>query len=216
MTQRELQKNSPYKAAMTGCGFMVDEMTRVLPLLMADNANSLLKTEVENNELLMIATKTTRDRAVAEFKRRYKSVPRSFWEAYLNMSPKMQVLTMFFVNLKTYKIFFDFQIEVVLRKWNSFNQTVTKNDLLSELSIIACNDEFVDTWSEETRDRVVVSFMSVLRKVGFINNKDSYIHPLNDYTDDELKFFARIGEPWFLEAILLPQYRINNIKAEAI
>ena len=214
--QNELKRKSPYKAAMTGCGFMVDEMTRVLPLLMADDANALLKNEVENNELLMIATKTTRDRAIAEFKRRYKSVPRSFWEAYLNMSSKMQVLAMFFVNLKTYKIFFDFQIEVVLRKWNSFNQTITKNDLLSEISNIACNDEFVDSWSEETRGKIASSFISLLRKVGFLNEKNSDIHPLNDYSDDELKFFTQIGEPWFLEAILLPQYRINNIKAEAV
>ena len=69
MTQRELQKNSPYLAGMTGYGFMLDEMNRILSLLMADNSDALLKQEIENNELLLIATKITRSRAIPEFKR---------------------------------------------------------------------------------------------------------------------------------------------------
>ena len=214
MTPRELQKNSPYTSAMTGCGFMLDEMTRILPLLMAEGSNALLKQEIENNEYLLIATKTTRSRAVPEFKRRYNAVSRDFWEKYLELTPKMQLLAMFFILLKAYKIYFDFQVEVVRNKWNSFNQTVTKNDLLSALSDIACNDEFVDSWSDETRDRVVAGFLAVIRRVGFIQGKSDELHEL-DYTDSELAFFVRIGEPWFLDAILIPPYRIDAIKSLA-
>lgn len=213
MTQRELQKNSPYSAGMTGCGFMIDEMNRILPLLMADNSDALLKQEIENNNLLLIATKTTRSRAIPEFKRRFNSVPRSFWKVYLTLSSKMQTLAMFFVLLKAYRIYFDFQIEVVLRKWNSFEQTVTKNNLFAALSDIACNDAFVDSWSDDTRGKIASAFLSVLRKVGFITEKTNDLHSLDGYTDDELKFFVQIGEPWFLEAILLPQYRIDSIKS---
>ena len=213
MTQRDLQKNSPYSAGMTGCGFMIDEMNRILPLLMDDNSDVLLKKEIESNDLLLIATKTTRRRAVPEFKRRYTSMPRSFWEEYLSQSPKMQTLAMFFALLKAYRIYFDFQIEVVLKKWNSFDQTVTKNNLLATLADIACNDPFVDTWSDDTRGKIASAYLSVLRKVGFISEKTNDLHALEEYTDYELKFFVRIGEPWFLEAILLPQYRIDSIKS---
>ncbi|MBD5357712.1 MAG: DUF1819 family protein [Bacteroides sp.] len=216
MTQRELQKKSPYTAGMTGCGFMIDEMNRILPLLMEDNSDALLKQEIESNELLLITTKTTRCRAVPEFKRRYTSMPRSFWEKYLMLSPKMQNIAMFLVLLKAYRIYFDFQIEVVLRKWNSFDQTVTKNNLLAALSDIACNDAFVDSWSDDTRGKIASAFLSVLRKVGFIPEKANDLHSLDNYTDEELKFFVQIGEPWFLEAILLPQYRIETIKSIAL
>ena len=164
MTQRELQKNSPYTAGMTGCGFMVDEMTRALPLFMSEDSDALLKQEIQNNEILLMPTLVTRQKAVREFTRRFKAVPLSFWETYLTLSPKMQILAMFFVLLKAYKLYFDFQVEVVRNKWNSFNQTVSKNDFLAAISDIACNDEFVDSWSDNTRDRVASAFLSVLRK----------------------------------------------------
>jgi hypothetical protein len=214
-TQRELQQNSPYSAAMTGCGFMLEEMTRVLPLLMADGSDALLKQELDRNEYLLISNLNTRKRAIPEFKRRFNAVPRSFWKEYINLSPKMKTLAMFFVQLKAYKIYFDFQVEVVRHKWNSFSHTVTKNDLLSCLSDIACNDRFVDSWSDNTREKIAAAYLTVLRKVGFLDEKGNDIHPI-EYSDNELRFFVQIGEPWFLDAILLPQYRIDTIKSMII
>lgn len=215
MTQRELQKNSPYTAGMTGCGFMVDEMTRVLPLFMSEDSDVLLKQEIQNNEVLLIASLKTRQRAVSEFNRRFKAVPLSFWETYLTMAPKMQILAMFFVLLKAYKLYFDFQVDVVRNKWNSFNQSVSNNDFLAAISDIACNDEFVDSWSDSTRKKVASSYMSILRKVGFISDKDGDLRQL-EYSDEDLSFFVRIGEPWFLDAILIPPYRIETIKSIAL
>ena len=215
MTQRELQKNSPYTAGMTGCGFMVDEMTRALPLFMSEDSDALLKQEIQNNEILLMPTLVTRQKSVREFTRRFKAVPLSFWETYLTLSPKMQILAMFFVLLKAYKLYFDFQVEVVRNKWNSFNQTISKNDILAAISDIACNDEFVDSWSDNTRDRVASAFLSVLRKVGFISDKDGDLRQLK-YSDEDLSFFVRIGEPWFLDAILIPPYRIETIKSIAV
>lgn len=215
MTQRELQKNSPYTAGMTGCGFMVDEMTRVLPLFMSEDSDALLKQEIQNNEVLLIASLKTRQRAVSEFNRRFKAVPLSFWETYLTLSPKMQILAMFFVLLKAYKLYFDFQVEVVRNKWNSFNQSVSNNDFLAAISDIACNDEFVDSWSDSTRKKVASSYMSILRKVGFISDKDGDLRQ-PEYSDEDLSFFVHIGEPWFLDAIMIPPYRIETIKSIAL
>ena len=42
---------------------MINEMTAVLPLLMSDDADALLKDEIINNNLLKINTETTRCRA---------------------------------------------------------------------------------------------------------------------------------------------------------
>lgn len=215
MTQRELQKRSPYTASMTGCGFMVDEMTRVLPMLMAEDSDDLLKKEMQENKVLMMPSVKTIKNALGEFNRRFKAVPRSFWEIYLTMSPKMQTLAMFYVMLKAYRLYFDFQVDVVREKWNSFNQTVTKNDLLSTLSDLACKDEFVDSWSDTTRKKIASGFLSVLRKVGFLTDKGNDLRQL-EYSDEELSFFVRIGEPWFLDAILIPQYRIETIKSCAL
>lgn len=197
---------------MTGCGFMLDEMTRLLPLLMAEDSDALLKHEAEANEYLMVGTKATRMRMLPEFKRRYNAVPRGFWEQYLELSPRMQLLAMYYVLLKAYRIFFDFQVDVVRTKWQSFSRVVTNNDLLAALSDIACRDPFVDSWTDATRKRVAAAFRTAMRQVGFISGASDELREL-DYADSELAFFARIGEPWFLDAILLPKYRIDAIKS---
>lgn len=215
MTQRDLRRNSPYTAGMTGCGFVVDEMTRMLPLFMAEDSDALLKQEIQNNEVLLIPSLKTRQRVISELNKRFRAVPSTFWESYLTLGPQMQVLAMFFVLLKTYRLYFDFQVDVVRNKWNSFNQTVSNNDFLAAISDIACNDEFVDTWSDSTRAKIASSFLSILRRVGFISNKDGDLRQL-EYSDEDLAFFVRIGEPWFLDAILIPPYRIETIKSIAL
>lgn len=145
--------NSIYTAAMTGCGFMPDEMSALLPLLLSDDADALLKKETEENNLLLIKSESSRKRTVYEFKRRFNAVPRSFWEWYDTLSADTKRWAMFYVNLKTYRLYFDFQINVVLDRWRSISQEVTYSDIQSEIYQIAANDEFVDSWSEDTVGR---------------------------------------------------------------
>lgn len=70
--------NSPYSASVTGCGYMLDEMNNILPLLMSPEQDALLKKEIIENKYLMMNTENTRKRAVAEFRLRYNSVPPAF------------------------------------------------------------------------------------------------------------------------------------------
>lgn len=46
--------NSPYSASVTGCGYMLDEMNNILPLLMSSEQDALLKKEIIENKYLMI------------------------------------------------------------------------------------------------------------------------------------------------------------------
>ena len=66
---------SPYTAAITGCAFLYNEFMRILPLLMAENVESLLKEEVLNNRLLQVNSQKARQTFITEFKRRYRAVP---------------------------------------------------------------------------------------------------------------------------------------------
>jgi hypothetical protein len=209
-----MKNNSPYSAAITGCGFMIDEMTAVLPLLMSDNADALLRDEKINNRLLKINTEQTRKKAITEFKRRYKSMPLSFWKDYLDMSPQAQNVAMFFVILKAYRICFDFQVNVVIKKWNSVSQSVTFNDVFMQMMEIAADDAFVDSWSDATKRKVVGSYLTILRKVGILDDSDA-LHPVS-LPDADFAFYLTIGEPWFLEACLLQPYEIERIKDSAL
>lgn len=193
---------------------MIDEMTAVLPLLMSDNADALLRDEKINNRLLKINTEQTRKKAITEFKRRYKAMPLSFWKDYLDMSPQAQNIAMFFVVLKAYRICFDFQVNVVIKKWNSVSQSVTFNDVYMQMMEIAADDPFVDSWSDATKRKVVGSYLTILRKVGILDDSDA-LHPVS-LPDTDFAFYLTIGEPWFLEACLLQPYEIERIKDSAL
>ena len=200
---------------MTGCSFMHNEMKAMLPLLLSPDADTLLKKEISENNILLIKSETSRKKAVLEFKRRFNAVPREFWEWFATVSDSTQLLAMFFVNLKTYRIFFDFQVNVVLNNWNGISRTVTYNDILSEFYQISASNAFVDSWSKETKDRITSSFITLLRKVGLLDAKTSELRS-PQVNEEEFAYFLKIKEAWFLDACLLEPYVINRIKSYAL
>ena len=200
---------------MTGCSFMHNEMKAMLPLLLSPDADTLLKKEISENNILLIKSETSRKKAVLEFKRRFNAVPREFWEWFATVSESTQLWAMFFVNLKTYRIFFDFQVNVVLNNWNGISRTVTYNDILSEFYQISASNAFVDSWSKETKDRITSSFITLLRKVGLLDAKTSELRS-PQVNEEEFAYFLKINEAWFLDACLLEPYVINRIKSYAV
>ena len=200
---------------MTGCSFMHNEMKAMLPLLLSPDADTLLKKEISENNILLIKSETSRKKAVLEFKRRFNAVPREFWEWFATVSESTQLWAMFFVNLKTYRIYFDFQVNVVLNKWNGISRTITYNDILSEFYQISASNAFVDSWSKETKDRITSSFITLLRKVGLLDAKTSELRS-PQVNEEEFAYFLKINEAWFLDACLLEPYVINRIKSYAV
>lgn len=204
--------NSPYTAAITGGGFLFSETNALLPLLQSAEREALLKDEKVNNRLLKINAETSRYRAIVEIARRYDTMPPSFWVDYQSMNETDQQVALFFVILKTYKICFDFHVNVTMRKWNSISKTVVYDDIAMEFSEVAARDEFVDSWSDKTKRKVASSYLTILRKVGMLDNNDR-LHPLSAENFD---YYILTGEPWFLESCLLQPYQIDNIKKQLL
>jgi hypothetical protein len=207
-----MEKNSPYSAAITGGGFLFEETNVLLPLLLSDDRESRLKDEKINNRLLRINAESSRYRAIMEISRRFDAMPKSFWEDYQAMSEEEQRVALFFVILKTYKICFDFHVNVTMRKWNSIRKSVTYEDIEMEFNEISARDEFVDSWSHLTKRKVATAYLTMLRKVGILDNEDN-LHPLSA---SNYGYYFQIGEQWFLEACLLQPYQIENIKKQYV
>ena len=207
-----MYKESPYTAAITGGGFLFTETNALLPLLQSPDRESLLKDEKLNNRLLQINAETSRNRAIMEIARRYDAMPVSFWNDYLAMNEADQQVALFFVILKTYKICFDFQINVTMRKWNSISKQLVYEDIEMEFSEVSARDEFVDSWSDNTKRKVASAYLTVLRKVGILDKEDN-LHPLSASNFD---YYITNGEQWFLEACLLQPYQIDNIKKQLV
>lgn len=206
------KNNSPYTAALTGGGFLFEETLTLLPLLQAENSEELLQEEKVNNNLLHINAETARSRNIHEIKRRYQTMPPLFWDDFKKMSDNDKVVALFYVILKTYKICFDFHVNVTMRKWNSISKSIDKEDLMMEFNEISAKDDFVDSWSDTTKGKVTGAYLTILRKVGMLD-KENHLHSL---TCDNYGYYLAKGEPWFLEACLLQPYEINNIKKSMI
>lgn len=205
--------DSPYTASITGCGFMYEEMRALLPMLMSPDRDSLLKEELQTGEHLMMSSENARSRAIPEFVKRYNAVPKSFWTWFLTLDDRSQRVAMFYVILKTYKIVFDLHINVVMEHWRGVDQRVTKNDLKMEFNEISARDAFVESWSENTKDRVASAVCSILRKVGLMEEKGFDLKSI-DFSEIDSSFYIRNNELWFLEACFLQPYEVQKIKED--
>ena len=208
---RVTKHNSPYSAAFTGCGFMLNETVVLLPILQSPDVDALLRSEVEDNKLLQLGKAKTRARNITEIRRRFNAVPRSFWDWFAQLPSESQKCALFFVLLKTYHLVFDFQLNVVLPQWRSASQTLSKSDLMMRLNEIAANDDFVDGWSDQTKGRVCTGFLSFLREAGMLDRETDVLHR-PQMAEEDFAHFIAIGEGWFLEACLLQPFEINRIK----
>jgi len=207
--------NSPYTAAITGGGFLYYEFRRILPVLMSPEVERLLRDEIENNLILQINSVSSRKRFLAEFKRRFASVPLHFWQAWQGWSETGQRAGLFYAILKTYKLVFDFHFNVTIKHWNSIDHQLTRSDIMMEFNEIAAHDEFVDSWSDNTKDRCASAYLTILRQTGLLTEKTNELQSIHP-DDSELEYYFRSGEEWFLEACLLYPYEINEIKSKLL
>ena len=203
-----MKHNSPYTAAFTGGGFLFEETDTLLPLLQSEDSKALLREEKVNNNLLHINAETSRQKVICEVKRRYEAMPGSFWNDYREMNDRNRIVALFYVILKTYKICFDFQVNVTMKKWNGISRRVDSTDMMMELGEIAARDAFVDSWSDKTKHKVASAYTTILRKTGMLDT-DNRLRPLSC---SNFGYYLTIGEPWFLEACLLQPYEIEKIR----
>lgn len=191
---------SKYSASMTGCGFVFNEFNSVLPLLMSSNSKELMKQEVINNQYLMMNSENTRKRCVSELQKRFAAVPESFWQYYMNLTDEDKRIALLYSLLKAYAVLKDLHQNVVQPQWNSIDKTLNGDNLLVEIYNIASSDEFVDSWSEQTKQKIVSWYQTVLFQVGMLSRADQRLRQVR-LVDDT--WFHEEGETWFLEACLI-------------
>lgn len=203
---------SPYKASLTGGGFLFEETNLLLPLLMSSDRAVLIKNEILNNNVLHINSESARKRNVSEIIRRFDNMSISFWQDYNSMSEDDQRVAIFYVIMKTYKIVFDFHINITIKKWYSSSKTVERNDLMMELNEISANDPVVDSWTDKTKSKVASTYLSILRHVGMLD----FENHLQVLKCSNFDYYINLGETWFLEACLLLPYQIDDIKKKML
>lgn len=205
------KRHSSYSAAFTGGGFLFVEMDGLLPLFLSPDSAELVKEEIAKNEILHINSESSRKRIVAELKRRFDAVPTEFWTRYGGLNDKVRKVSLFYVLLKTYKILFDLHVNVTVKRWQCSKTSVSLPDMRMEFNKIASRDEFVSSWSEETRDKVTSSYLTILRKVGILDANSDGLRRV-PLTSIDSTYFIEQGESWFFEACLMMPFEIKNLQ----
>lgn len=207
--------NSPYSASFTGAAILFTDMNVAVKMLLEDDSPETIKALKTDASLIKIKSETARRRVTAEFLKRFRAVPKSFWARYISLPEDEQRLALLYVILKTYRLLFEFQINLVIPKYNSPDRVLTKNDVNMALNEVASRDAFVDSWTEETRDRASSQYLTMLRQCGFINDVTDELQTPS-IADEAYVWYIQTGEIWFLQACLLPGYKIEQLKQLAV
>lgn len=207
--------NSQYSASFTGATMLYSEMNTVIKMLMESDTPETVKALRTDVQYLMIKSARSRERVTSELVKRFRTMPLSFWQNYLTLGEREQRLALFFVILKTYKILFEFQVNLAIPKYNSVDRVLTKNDAYAALSEIASRDEFVDSWTDETRDRVASHYVTMVKQAGLSDEVSGELKT-PDVSDVDFLPYIKSGDVWFLQACFLPAYKIEQIKQLAI
>lgn len=208
-------KKSPYSASFTGATMMYSEMNIIVNMLLEDNSPGTVKKLKTDAQYLQINSTTARERVTIELVKRFNAVPVSFWERYVTLGEAQQKLALLFVILKTYKLLFEFQVNFAIVKYNSIDRTVSRNDVLAAMSEVASRDEFVDSWTQKTRERASTHYVTMLRQGGLVDELSGELKCPN-VSDEDFVYYVKTGDIWFLQACFLPGYRIEQIKQLAI
>ena len=190
-------------------------MNVAVKMLLEDDSPETIKTLKTDASYIQIKSAKSRERVTAEFVKRFRAVPQSFWSRYVDLSENEQRLALLYVILKTYRLLFEFQVNLAIPKYNSPDRVITKNDVNMALNEIASRDEFVDSWSAETRDRASSQYLTILRQSGLIDEGTGELQCPN-VPDEAYLWYIQAGEVWFLQACFLPGYKIEQIKQLAL
>lgn len=207
-----LQRLSPYVSGYVSATLVKEETDNLLPILLAPDGDKQLRGALKRSDLLRYNSESSRERVLVEIRRRFKQMPIGFWKDYQQMSAQDQHVALFLVLLKTYRLLFDFQTQVVIPRWQRMERRLTYHDLRLHYMEIASRDDKVNSWTESTRSHVISSSLTLFRQVGLLNHQ-GLLCPLRC---SNFGYYLTHGEPWFLEACLLQPYEITNIKSNTI
>lgn len=206
---------SPYSASFTAGSLLYKETTALLPLLLSNDAEMLIKEEIKQNNILRINSESSRKRTISEVVKRISFADASFRIFYANRSETEQKLLLFYLCLKVYKLMFDFHFNVTLSQWNSSVQEVKSYLYQMELNKISGKDETVENWKELTKKKAVSSYLKILKDIQMIGAGNFTLKAIVA-EDDFFYWFIKQQELWFLDACLLSSQRKKQLIEEAL
>lgn len=208
-------KKSAYTASFTAGSLLHKETNILLPFLLSENSEELLKEEKKQNNLLKINSEKARYLTINEIVKRISIVDSSFWKYYADRTEEEQKILLFYLCLKLYKLMFDFHFNVTIHQWNSSSPTVEPFLYQMELNEISGKEDAVYNWTDNTKTKVISVYMKILKDIGMLNSKSYRLQSIN-LENSFYSYFVQKRELWFLDACLVTIQTKKNIIESAL
>ncbi len=184
-----------YSAAFTAGALLHQESVQVIAAVQEHG-----DLQAADPDVLTANSKRARERKTREVVRRLQQMERSVWRDFLDDSVAEQKMTLYYGVLKTYRLLFDFHMDVVLPRWRSLDRRITPHDARRFLERRADQHPELDTWSPSTWQKVRQVMLKMLSESGLLYENTLQAPALPDAYWHR---FVRVGDIWFLEAALL-------------
>ena len=199
-----------YSCSFVAGAILHEEFTAMLPLLMSSNREQQVKKEIEQNKYLHIQAKSSRQRVMAEINKRFDNETKDFWQHYQTLDRQEQLVMLLYVVLDTYKLLFDFHVEVTMASFNEGKTSLSENVFQMFINKKTLEHPELNKWTDKTVSKCISSYLTMLRQVGLlaINSKKFKYTSLKD---DFYEYFIQIKEIWFLDACFLSKGKRDSI-----
>ena len=208
--------NSTYTGSFAAGSLLHKETNAILPLLLLELSDALLKQEIQQNNLLKINSESARKRTVMEIQKRFSVTNKSFWDFYVNRNEEEQKLLLFYQCLRVYRLMFDFHFNVTIKQWNSSTPQVEPYHYQMELNEIAGRDEKVYKWTDLTKQKVISVYMRILKDVNLLDPKTYQLKTIVVSDESFFAYFIKVKDLWFLDACLLSAQSKKHIIERAL
>lgn len=188
---------TPYRTSFTA-----GALDREAAVLVVEAVRRGTALETVSPDVLPINSAAGRRRKASELIRRLGSAPRETWEDLPYRSVAEQHLILYYCCLKTYRLLFDFHMDVVLPAWRAPDRTLRPHAARRFLERRADEHPEIDAWSPGTWDKVQQVMLKMLREAGLLRG-ERLQRP--DVPAAFWHRFVRVGDRWYLEAVFLNQ-----------
>jgi len=204
-------KSNTYSGSFVAGALLHDETTAMLPLLMDETGRDILvQQEIEKNEYLHIQTRSSRKRVMSEINKRFNNETIDFWEHYKTLNHQEQLFMLLYVVLDTYKLLFDFHVEVTMANLNEGKTSLSENYFRIFINQKILEHPELSKWTDKTISKSISVYLTMLRQAGLLAvNSKKFKHIT--LTSDFYEYFIKTEEIWFLDACFLSRKTRDSI-----
>jgi hypothetical protein len=164
-----------YRTALMNRPFMYIESKRVAEALLAGKSEEERRHEVIELNALQMPSLDRRKTSYNEISHRLSFLDEYLLEKFMNSDSDTSKAILAYAILQADQLYFEFMREVYLEKILLLQKELTKKEVINFLYKKAEQSEVVNKWGDNTKERLAVGFMQMMRESGFtVSNQEQH------------------------------------------